>query len=427
MPERPLGSVARMAAQAGRTRAGRGLTPAWLAVPLGFLVVILTIGGLVAIASAHQSEAQFIRLMTVLPAPAIGALLAIRRPANPFGWLLLGTGLFLSVGDGASAYVVLDYRLHHGGLPLGPLAVALEPAYLLGLVLFTGCLWLYPDERLPSGRWRRVALCICAAGLGYGLVVFVPWTAAALAPRVRVDASGTPAGLTHGATGLIWQVSAVGILGLLLSWVAWLAVQVPRYRRSTGERRLQLKWLYSGGVVTVISVAVSVLQTGSTSRAWGIITAVAAVGLGAQPVALSIGILKFRLYDIDRIISRTLSYALVTGLIVGVYAGVVLLTTRVLPFPGSVGVAASTLIAAVLFNPLRRRIQRLVDRRLNRARYDAEATVAAFAGRLRGSVDLTSVQQELAAVVDRAFEPTHVSVWLPGPRGVRNDAGTLGR
>jgi len=126
--------------------------------------------------------------------------------------------------------------------------------------------------------------------------------------------------------------------------------------------------------------------------------------------------LKFRLYEIDRIISRTLSYTLVTGLVIGVYIGVVTLTTQVLAFPGQVGVAASTLIAAVLFNPARKRVQRVIDRRFNRAHYDAEATVAAFAGRLRESVGLPSMERELAAAVQQAFEPAHVTVWLTGPR-----------
>jgi ABC-type bacteriocin/lantibiotic exporter with double-glycine peptidase domain len=124
--------------------------------------------------------------------------------------------------------------------------------------------------------------------------------------------------------------------------------------------------------------------------------------------------MKYRLYEIDRIISRTLAYAIVTGLLVGVYVGLVLLATEVLRFSSPVAVAASTLAAAALFNPLRRRVQRIVDRRFNRAHYDAEAIVAAFAGRLRGSVDLASTQEELAAAVDQAFEPTHVSVWVPG-------------
>ena len=164
-----------------------------------------------------------------------------------------------------------------------------------------------------------------------------------------------PVGIDQGAAGLIWQLAPLGILGLLACWTVWVAVQVPRYRRSSGERRLQLKWLYSGGVIFLVSLTVTVVQPGSTSLTWGIITGVAAAGLAAQPVAVAIGILKFRLYDIDRIISRTLSYALVTGLIVGVYAGAVLLATHVLPVSGSVSVAASTLIAAVLVNPLRRR------------------------------------------------------------------------
>ncbi len=165
----------------------------------------------------------------------------------------------------------------------------------------------------------------------------------------------------------------------------------------------------------VACLTVTIQEPDYPSSGWRIVSAVAAPGIAALPIALGIGILKFRLYEIDRIISRTLSYALVTGLVIGVYIGVVTLTTDVLPFPGQVGVAASTLIAAVLFNPARRRVQRVVDRRFNRAHYDAEATVAAFAGRLRESVDLPSMERELAAAVQQAFEPAHVSVWLTEP------------
>ena len=143
-----------------------------------------------------------------------------------------------------------------------------------------------------------------------------------------------------------------------------------------------------------------------------VVSDVLAFGVAALPISLGIGILKFRLYEIDRVISRTVSYALVTGLIVGVYIGVVLLTTDVFRFSSSVGVAASTLVAAVLFNPLRRWAQRLVDKRFNRARYDAEATVAAFADAMRASADLPGVQRELVTTVNQAFEPVHVSVWV---------------
>jgi hypothetical protein len=136
------------------------------------------------------------------------------------------------------------------------------------------------------------------------------------------------------------------------------------------------------------------------------------VGFAALPVSIGVGILKYRLYDIDRIISRTLAYAIVTGLLVGIYAGLVLLATRVLSFHTPVAVAASTLAAAALFNPLRRRVQRAVDRRFNRARYDSDKTLAAFAARLKDAVDLDAVRDDLAGVVHQALEPAHVSVWI---------------
>jgi len=138
----------------------------------------------------------------------------------------------------------------------------------------------------------------------------------------------------------------------------------------------------------------------------------ATIGIAALPVSVGVAILKYRLYDIDRIISRTLAYAIVTGLLVGVYAGLVLLTTQVFRVHTPVAVAASTLAAAALFNPVRRRVQKAVDRRFNRARYDADQTVAAFAARLKDAVDLDSVRDDLAAVVHQALEPAHTSVWI---------------
>ena len=151
----------------------------------------------------------------------------------------------------------------------------------------------------------------------------------------------------------------------------------------------------------------------STSRGWWhAVGDVAVIGAAALPVSIGVAILKYRLYDIDRIISRTLAYAIVTSLLVGLYAGLVLLATRVLSFHTPVAVAASTLAAVALFNPLRRRVQQVVDRRFNRARYDAAQTVAAFAARLKDAVDLDSVQDDLAKVVQQALEPAHVSVWV---------------
>jgi hypothetical protein len=135
-------------------------------------------------------------------------------------------------------------------------------------------------------------------------------------------------------------------------------------------------------------------------------------GVAALPVSIGVAILKYRLYDIDRIISRTLAYAIVTGLLAGVYAGLVLLAEQGLRFSSPVAVAASTLVAAALFTPVRRRVQHTVDRQFNRARYDADRTVTAFAGRLQDAVDAEAVRADLAGVVHAALEPTHVSVWL---------------
>ena len=176
--------------------------------------------------------------------------------------------------------------------------------------------------------------------------------------------------------------------GLLAGWVGALARQAVTWRRSSGERRQQLKWLMSGAAVCGIFLVASFTSSNSL---WEVLM----LGVAALPVSIGIGILKYRLYDIDRIISRTLAYALVTGLLVGLYAGLVLLATQVLRFASPVAVAASTLAAAALFAPVRRRVQRVVDRRFNRARYDADAAVDAFAARLQAPW-LPEVRADLA-------------------------------
>jgi hypothetical protein len=416
MPERSAGTVARMVGEERRVSFGRRLLSARLAIGLGILALVLNIVALVLVASADQSAPQLVRLMALLATVAVGMLVAVRRPGNLLGWLLLGCGVLFSLQEGSVAYSILDYRLHHGTLPLGRLAIALQPTWAGGLVLVAGALWLFPDGHMPTGRWRRVGGTLFAAGLVFGALNFVPWVTVAAARTLRVDANGTPAAMEHPAgIGLVWViVENIGFFALIISWVVWLAVQVPKYRRSSGERRLQLKWLYSGAAVFIVCLGFGLFQSNNASGLAAVVGGVLAAGVAALPIALGIGIMKYRLYEIDRIISRTLAYAIITGLLVGVYAGLVLLATGVLRFSSPVAVAAATLAAAALFNPLRRAVQRIVDRRFNRARYDAEATVAAFAGRLRGSVDLASIQQELAATVDQAFEPTQVSVWVTG-------------
>jgi hypothetical protein len=199
---------------------------------------------------------------------------------------------------------------------------------------------------------------------------------------------------------------------VFLSALAAVARQIVSFRRSTGERRLQLKWLLTGAAVFIICGTALFAGSGRSSPVLKLVGSIGSLGLGALPLCIGIAILKYRLFEIDRLISRTLSYAIVTGLLVGVYVGLIALTTRALPLSSPIGVAASALAAAALFTPLRRYTQRVVDRRFNRAHYDAEATVAAFTAGLRNEVDLASVQADLIDVVHHSMQPSHVSVWL---------------
>jgi hypothetical protein len=177
--------------------------------------------------------------------------------------------------------------------------------------------------------------------------------------------------------------------------LTWLIVQVPRYRHAARERRQQLKWLYGGAVVFLVGVFLP------PSPPW--LNDLGEVAATALPVCIGVAVLKYRLYEIDRIISRVISYAIITAVPAGVFAGLVVLATQVLPVKTPVAVAASTLVAAALFNPLRRRVQHLVDRRFNRARYDAEAVVATFTAHLRHTVDLDTVRGDLVGAVHDAF------------------------
>ncbi len=200
---------------------------------------------------------------------------------------------------------------------------------------------------------------------------------------------------------------------LTLCWLLSVAGQVVSYRRSSGERRQQLKWLLAGATAGAAGLGLGVLLHGAGLPA-SVGNILGAAGLLALPVSMGVAVFKYRLLDIDRILSRTLSYAIVTGLLIGVYAGLALLATRVLTLHTPVAVAAATLAAAALFAPVRRGVQRIVDRRFNRARYDADRIVAAFAARLQDAVDLDAVRDDLAGTVQAALEPAHVSMWTAG-------------
>jgi hypothetical protein len=221
--------------------------------------------------------------------------------------------------------------------------------------------------------------------------------------------------LPAGPSAWLGSVESVVLPLLAVFWLSFIIRQAMAWRSADGDRRQQLKWLMSGTAVTMAAtgfIAVGGTLNPHASPIFQGVASAAKTGIVALPVCVGVAILKYRLYDIDRIISRTLAYTIVTGLLVGIYVGLVLLVSEV--FSGTVAVAAATLTAAALFNPLRRRVQRLVDRRFDRARYDAERVVRAFATRLSGATDLDDARADLLATVHTALGPAHVSLWTVG-------------
>jgi hypothetical protein len=342
----------------------------------------------------------------------VGLILVRQRPQNPIGWTMLVSALLGGTTGVAGSYEVAAYNLHYH-LPLPQIAVFLQPMWAPAILLFALAVMLFPDGELPSGRGRWLMWTVALIGGTWMIGAFAIAAEAIALGHVAVSESGDLKQIEHPTGGWAWWdiVQKVWFMVMLCAGLIWLVSRVPAYRRATGERRQQLKWLMFGGSTAVVGVVLGVVESGQPG-VLGTIANLAILGLLGIPLAIGIGITKYRLYDIDRIISRTLAYALLTALLVGVFVGVVLLTTRVLPFSSPVGVAASTLLAAALFTPLRNRLQRVVDRRFNRAHYDAEATVAAFGARLRDAVDPETVLSELASAAGASLQPAHVSVWV---------------
>ena len=357
-----------------------------------------------------------VALVIGIPCAGVGVVVARRQPANPLGWLFLAIALCLFIANDGGDYSYYVYRLGHH-LPFGPAALTLDQLWIPGLVLIVVVILLFPDGRLTSRFWRWGLRAFCALYLALLAAVAAALAGALGAHPLRVDDTGGLS-VTDNPTG--WFAIAehsILVVSLILS-LGFILRQVLSWRRSSGEQRQQLKWLASGAAVTIVSLVLAAVfaTSGTTTLVHEWVDNFFWFGLAALPVSMGVAILRYRLYEIDRIISRTLAYAVVTGLLVAAYAGLVLLSTHVLTLSSSVAVAASTLVAAAAFSPLRRRVQRVVDHRFNRARYDADVTVAAFAARLQEEVDLDSVRADLAGVVTRTLEPAHLSVWL-GERG----------
>jgi hypothetical protein len=297
-----------------------------LAAGLGCLALAVVAATFPLASMAGQLNPQIVAsTLVALAFAVVGLLVALRQPRNGMGWLLLAGSVLSELNFAASYYTELDYRLGHH-LPLGAVALVLQPSWAPGIVLFGLAVLLFPDGRLPSPRLRWIL-------------------------RVYL------------AIGAVW----------------------------------------AGGAVAI--------ALGSATGFLGVVGGIGFAMVAALPIGIGVAVLRYRLYDIDRLISRTLAYGAVTVLLAGAYAGLVLLATRELRFSSEVAVAVSTLAAAAAFNPVRRRVQHVVDRRFNRARYDADLIVAAFAARLQDTADPDVTTLDLSATVQQALEPAHLSLW----------------
>jgi peptidoglycan/LPS O-acetylase OafA/YrhL len=364
---------------------------------LGLTVVLQTAAVVLGLTGGETWAAAFGFVPATLSFALVGALIAVRA-GNRLGWLFLAGATVTALSVAADTYAARAATAELPGASWAGWVLTVSLGATAPFFFLTPL--LFPDGRPPSPRWRPVVWIAVLAGLAVAVssaisdVNFSPDFPHLRDPVVLVPPLATVYNLATTVGPLVFLAGAISM--------------IVRYRRSGQEQRQQLKWfMYASAVAALV---VSVAAFGSSNPLPEFELTVPLI-----PAAVGIAIFKYRLYDIDRLISRTLGYVIVTGLLVGVYAGLVILA-GVLGFSTPPAVAVATLAAAALFSPLRRRVQRAVDKRFNRVRYDAELTVAAFATRLRDAVDLDTVRAELLGVVDGAVQPAHLSVWTAGPR-----------
>ena len=383
------------------------------AAMLGTTVLLLAVA-LVALSFVARRPGYPLQpLMIAIPSAGVGVLAARSQPRNANGWLLLGIAAAILLSTGAGAYSLLVYRLGEH-LPLSPLGLVLYQLWSPALALFLLVILLFPDGHPPSSRWRWAVWAYSLLCGGYLALLTGVAVNAITGHRVTVD--NAYGGLTVIDYPSGWYaVTQNAVLVLILAFgLCFVGRQLLSWRRSSGALRQQLKWLMFGSAVCLVCAALSIPGQTAPSGIWAVLNGVLSLGFIALPASIGVGILRYRLYEIDRLISRTLAYAIVTGLLAGVYAALVTVAHSVVAYRSPFAVAAATLAAIAAFNPLRRRVQRVVDRRFNRAHYDAEATVDAFAARMQDAADLDEIRNDLLAVAYQMLEPAHISVWLRG-------------
>jgi len=342
--------------------------------------------------------------------PVVGWLIASRRPDNRIGWMFLVAGVVFALVPLSGAYAQYGLIVAPGSLPLADVAAWLStlswvPAYTLMILL----LLFFPDGHLPSRRWRPILWIAVVSAV----LMLVPRAIASWPYRGLLWTGGSAGSAGDSALATADLLQGVGLLLSVVIAAAGAAALITRFRRSVGTEHQQIKVFATAAIAEIalfIPISAGAIRIPAPADAL-----VATVVAPLIPIAVGVAILRYRLYDIDRIVSRTVSYGAITGILALVFIGTILITQTVLAsfFRGSsVAVAVSTLVVALLFQPLRRRVQVVVDRRFNRSRYDAERTVAAFAGRLRDEVELDPLRADLLETVAGTFAPSGLAVWL---------------
>jgi hypothetical protein len=397
----------------------------WMAWSLLALSVLLLMGG-IALSRAAGSAAPDVpfvgetedgsvvaNLVTLLTFSIVGAIIASRHPRNTIGWLFCGVGVTIGLnsfaGDFAEFWLVNGF----GMSSLGETA-AWFSSWLWLLLVFVPAsflLLLFPDGRLPSPRWRPVAW-----GVALGTVGGVVGNALEAGPLLDFPQIANPYGIDRPVVGMVGVAGSVVAAG---SMVASAVSLIVRLRRAGGVERQQIKWLAYGGAVVV-----GIMGVGASFIPWSVPVSIAimSVALLGLPVCTGIAIVRYRLYDIDLLINRTLVYGTLTAMLALAYFGGVTTVQAVLQaFTGrgelpQLAVVASTLAIAALFDPLRRRVQAFIDRRFYRRKYDARKTLSAFSTTLRDETDLDALSEDLTSVVWETLQPAHVSLWLRSPK-----------
>lgn len=349
-------------------------------------------------------EGRLAYAVLLVPSPVVGALIASRKPASWYGWVWLIFGLGGGLLGFASGYVAT--AVAGAGLPGAEYVGLLSVAGWGGLFLtIPFVLLLFPTGHLPSSRWRHIARLTAGGGVAaVFLGMFIPG-------EMGTAVIDNPLGVGGAAGEVIEMIVLVATLVVLVMAIPAAVSLILRYRSAVGVERQQIKWF-----ALAAGLFVAMFASDFFWEFEGVVEALKeGIPIALLPIAIGAAILRHRLYDVDQIISRTVSYALLTALLVSVYVASVFFLRAVVPWEGELPVAISTLGVAALFNPLRSRLQRAVDRRFNRFRYDAIATVESFSRTVRSETDLSDVGDLLVYVTSRTMQPTSVGLWLRNP------------